>query len=154
MIYLDTSAIVKLYFKEEYSREVSEWVRMRNESIPLTPLHELELINAVKLKCFRNEMSAKQSEIILTNFGKHEMIGVFHRPQISWADMFFLATQLAGKHTESTGSRSLDIMHVAIALSIGALSFLTFDDRQSKLASIAGLPLEECGNRNQRLRGN
>jgi hypothetical protein len=35
-------------------------------------------------------------------------------------------------------------MHVAMALSIGAVSFLTFDDRQSKLALIAGLTLEKC----------
>ena len=145
MIYVDTSAIVKLYVKEQYSREVSEWIRMRNESIPLTPLHELELLNAVKLKCFRNEMSAEQSQIILINFGKHEMIGVFRRPQISWADMFSLAVQLSGEHTEDTGSRSLDLMHVAMALSIGSRSFLTFDDRQSRLALIAGLTLENCG---------
>ena len=146
MIYADTSAIVKLYVREEYSREVSEWIRMRNESIPLTPLHELELINAVKLKCFRNEMSAKQSEIILTNFGRHERIGVFYRPQIGWADMLSVAMQLSGKHTETTGSRTVDIMHVAMALSIGAVSFLTFDDKQSKLALIAGLTLEKYEN--------
>ncbi len=145
MIYVDTSAIVKLYVKEEYSLEVSEWIRRRNESIPLTPLHELELINAVKLKCFRNEMSAKQSEIILTNFRKHETIGVYHRPIVSWAEVFSLAMQLSGKHTENTGSSSLDIMHVATALSIGSLSFLTFDDKQARLALIAGLTLEKCG---------
>lgn len=46
MVYVDTSAIVKLYVREEYLRGVSEWVRTRNESIPLTPRHELEFINA------------------------------------------------------------------------------------------------------------
>ena len=142
MIYADTSAIVKLYVREEYSREVSEWIRTRNESIPLTSLHELELINAVKLKCFRNEMSERQSDIVLTNLSKHEKIGVFHRPQINWTDMFFLAIQLSGKHTKNTGSRSLGTMHVAMALSIGAVSFLTFDNRQSRLASIVGLTVE------------
>jgi predicted nucleic acid-binding protein len=35
----------------------------------------------------------------------------------------------------------LDILHVASALSIKAKQFMTFDDRQSKLASLAGLRL-------------
>lgn len=89
-------------------------------------------------------MSGKEAEIILSNVGKHGRIGVFYRPQISWADSFVLAMDLSMKHTENTGSRSLDIMHVAMALSIGAVSFLTFDERQSKLALLAGLRLENC----------
>ncbi len=139
---MDNSVIVKLYVREEYSREVSDWVGSTNESIPLTPLHELELINLVKLKCFRNEMSREESEIILSNIGKHMRMGVFHRPQISWADSFVLAADLSRRHTDNIGSRQLDIIHVAIALSIGAVSFLTFDERQSKPALIAGLKLE------------
>ena len=152
MVYVDTSAIVKLYVREEYSREVSEWVRLRNESIPLTPLHELEFINTVKLKRFKKEMSGRQAESILTNFVRHEKLGVFHRPPINWAAMFSLALQLSGEHTPETGSRSLDIMHVAMALSIGASSLLTFDDGQSELASLAGLKLEKCRSRSDRPR--
>jgi predicted nucleic acid-binding protein len=144
VIYVDTSVIVKLYVREAYSLEVSDWIRSNNQSIPLTPLHELELINALELKCFRNEMSGEEVETILTNVGKHEIKGVFHRPQINWADAFVLAMDLSKKHTEKTGSRSLDIMHVATALTIGADRFLTLDERQSKLALIAGLRLENC----------
>lgn len=142
MNYVDTSVIVKLYVREKYSREVSDWIRSKNESIPWTPLHELEFINAVKLKCFRNEMTGMESEIILANIGKHEKRGVFHRPRISWPDSFALAVELSRKHSENTGAGTLDIMHVAMALSIGAASFLTFDEKQSKLASVAGLSLE------------
>ncbi len=144
MIYVDTSVIVKLYVREEFSRKVSDWIRSTNEPIPLTPLHELELINSVKLKCFRNEMSRDEAEIILSNVGKHGRMGVFYRPQISWADSLVLAMELSMKHAENIGCRSLDIMHVAMALSIGAASFLTFDERQSKLALLAGLRLENC----------
>jgi hypothetical protein len=37
------------------------------------------------------------------------------------------------------GVRSLDILHVAIAMSLGARTFLSFDDRQRALATRAGL---------------
>lgn len=144
MIYVDTSVIVKLYVREEYSQAASIWLRRHDEAIPLTPFHELELTNAVKLKQFRNEMTKGQIEVVLTRFNEHEREGIYYRPQIHWANAFTLAVALSRKHTEKTGSRSLDIMHVALALSISATGFLTFDERQSKLAIAAGLRVEDC----------
>ena len=52
MVYVDTSMIVKLYVKEEYSRDTSNWLKENDEAIPLTSFHELELINAIHLKQF------------------------------------------------------------------------------------------------------
>jgi predicted nucleic acid-binding protein len=53
--------------------------------------------------------------------------------------MFERAQALAGKHTARLGVRSLDILHVAVALEIQAESFLTFDRRQARLARAEGL---------------
>ncbi len=39
-------------------------------------------------------------------------------------------------------SRTLDIMHVAMALVIGAKEFVTFDGRQGALAKQAGLTVK------------
>ena len=144
MIYVDTSAIVKLYIREEYSRGVSSWLRERDEAIPFTPFHELELTNAIRLKRFRSEMTDEQAEIVLTRVNEHERKRVLYRPQIHWADVFTLAIHLSRKHTETIGSGSLDIIHVASALSMRADGFLTFDERQSALAAAAGLKIEGC----------
>ena len=57
MLYVDTSVIVKLYIKEEYSLEISHWIRENNEAIPLTRFHELEFTNTLYLKQFRTEMT-------------------------------------------------------------------------------------------------
>jgi predicted nucleic acid-binding protein len=143
MIYVDTSVIVKLYIREEYSREASNWLRTQDEAVPLTPFHELELTNAIKLKRFRREMTGEEAEIVIKRFSEHERRGVFYRPQIHWANAFALAIDLSTKHTEDIGSRSLDIIHVASALSMKAGGFLTFDERQSKLAIAAGLRIED-----------
>jgi len=40
-----------------------------------------------------------------------------------------------------TGARSLDIMHIAAALSIKAEKFLTVDGRQTEVARLAGLTI-------------
>jgi hypothetical protein len=48
-------------------------------------------------------------------------------------------------NTANTGSRSLDIIHVASALALKANRFLTLDDRQSELASMVGLKVVTKG---------
>ena len=141
MLYVDTSIIVKLYIKEAYSLEASNWLKKNNEPIPLTGFHELEFTNALYLKQFRSEINLDERRLILSKFDEHEKKGVFYRPGLDWPEIFFKAMDLSKKHTADIGSRTLDILHVASALSIRAERFLTFDDRQSELASIAGLKI-------------
>jgi predicted nucleic acid-binding protein len=144
VLYVDTSVLVKLYIKEEYSLEVSHWIKRNNEAIPLTRFHELEFTNAIYLKQFRTEMTNEQALLVLSKFDEHQGRGVYYRPQINWTDAINLALDLSQNHTKATGSRSLDILHVASALAIKANRFLTLDKRQSALAGLAGLTIEDC----------
>jgi predicted nucleic acid-binding protein len=144
VLYVDTSVIVKLYIKEEHSEDASNWLRRNNEAIPLTSFHDLEFNNAIYLKQFRDEISIDEVRLIMSKFDEHERKGVYYRPQLNWTDTFKYAVDLSKNHTGTTGSRTLDILHVASALSIKAERFLTFDDRQSELASLIGLEIEDC----------
>jgi len=144
VLYVDTSVIVKLYIKEEYSLEVSHWIRKNNEAIPLTRFHELEFTNAVYLKQLRTEMTKEQVLFVLSKFDEHQRRGVYYRPQINWVDTINLALDLSQSHTKTAGSRSLDIIHVASALAIKANRFLSLDKKQSALADLAGLTIENC----------
>jgi predicted nucleic acid-binding protein len=139
---VDTSVIVKLYFKEEYSQDISIWLKENNEAIPLTSFHELELINAIQLKQFRSEIIPDQTRLIISRLEEHEISGIYYRPQLNWSAIFIHPKDLSKKHSASIGSRSLDILPVASALSINADRFLTFDDRQTRLAELAGLTIE------------
>jgi predicted nucleic acid-binding protein len=144
MIYVDTSAIVKLYIKETDSLSISEWLKNNNEPIPLTSLIELELINALKLKQFRKEISNEDFEKINLKLREHEERGVYYRPSMDWIGVFNYAFDLSKKHTANIGSRSLDILHVASALFLKKDIILTFDERQAQLSSVAGLKIEKC----------
>jgi predicted nucleic acid-binding protein len=139
---VDTSVIVKVYIKEKYSWATSGWLKQNNESIPLTSFHELEFINAIHLKQFRTEITLAETQLIMSRFEEHEKNGIYYRPPLNWPDIFINAIELSRKHSASIGSRALDILHVASALSIGADRFLTLDDRQTRLATLAGLKLE------------
>ena len=142
MIYVDTSVIVKLYIKEKYSRKVSHWLRENDEAIPLTNFHVLEFMNALHLKRFRQEISHFQIQQVLSKFDEHQEKGVYYQPQVNWTETLEYAHDLAQKHTSKTGSRTLDILHVASALAIKAKRFLTLDERQTQLASLASLQIE------------
>ena len=139
MVYVDTSVIVTLYVKEEYSRKAADWIRNNDESIPLTPFHELEFSNAVNLKLFRKELTETEAELIFSRLIEHQQRGVFYQPLINWPEIMPRSIALSKRNTPVLGSRSLDIVHVALALSIRANRFLTFDERQSRLAAAVGL---------------
>lgn len=142
MIYIDTSAIVKLYIREPDSQDVSKWLTKNNEPVPMTRLIELELINAFKLKGFRKEINNDDFQNICRRLKDHEEKGVYYRPQLDWFVVFSNTLELSKNHTSKIGSRSLDILHVATALFLKADKLLTFDDRQGQLARLAGLNIE------------
>ena len=143
MLYVDTSIIVKLYIKEKHARKVSNWLRNQNEAVPLTSFHELEFTNALYLKQFRSEITGDQIRYVLEKCEEHEKKGVYYRPLLNWIDVWNVAMDLAKKYSSHIGSRSLDILHVASALTIKSDRFLTLDIRQSKLASQAGFKIEK-----------
>ena len=49
------------------------------------------------------------------------------------------AGEISRTQTPTLGCRSLDVIHVATALELGLRHFVTFDDRQRKLARATGL---------------
>jgi predicted nucleic acid-binding protein len=53
-----------------------------------------------------------------------------------------LAETLSKRHTMTGGHRSLDVLHVATALHLGAREFLTFDANQRKLATAEKLKVK------------
>jgi len=141
MIYIDTSVIVKLYVREQYSFEVSNWIKKNNKAIPLTRFHELEFTNAIELKSFRSEINERQKDWVHSAFDDHKKIGIYYYPVINWTETWDIAIDLSGIHTRLFGSRSLDILHVASAMTMKAQHFFSLDSRQAKLASAAGLSI-------------
>ncbi len=138
-VYLDTSALTKLYYPEPESAPLSLWIQGTEQAILFTSLHEVELKNAIGLKVFRGEMSEGEREQLNAAIGIDLRSGVLSRLMPSWGQVFSEALALSQKHTPESGSRSLDILHVAIAVTAGCTHLLTFDHRQRDLAAKTGL---------------
>ncbi len=95
----------------------------------------------MRLKVFRKEMAEKELDDALANLRADIASGVFVRPRYDLESVFRMAEELSAKFTSSIGCRSLDVMHVGVAVVIGAKHFVTFDVRQAKLAKKAGLSI-------------
>jgi hypothetical protein len=58
---------------------------------------------------------------------------------LAWTEVLAKADELSEDHTSSLGVRSLDLLHVAAAVTLGAKTFITCDERQLMPARAAGL---------------
>jgi len=61
------------------------------------------------------------------------------RVTVRWPVTFRATLKLSEQHAETTGTRSLDILHIASAKALRMKEFATFDSRQRALAEAVGL---------------
>jgi predicted nucleic acid-binding protein len=142
VIYLDTSALVKLYVLEAGSEFVQSCLSEQDDPLPIWELQEAELANALHLKVFRNEWTDAEAELQIEHFHSRKQRGLYVFPEIDRVELIREFHRLS-RETPRTGCRTMDIFHVACALQIPSCRFLTFDGRQGKLARMAGQGAED-----------
>ena len=138
--YCDTSFLVSLYTPDENSQAAAAEARRRTTTLFISPLGESEFTNALQLRVFRKELTKAEASAAYALIQKDLAAGVYAVQPVS-ATVFDTAKRVSLKHTAGIGSRSLDVLHVAAALAMGADILLSFDDNQRKLAEAAGLRL-------------
>ncbi len=138
MIYLDTSALLKLYFLEDESELVQQYVMQQSDPLPIWELQQFEILNAFRLKVFWGEMTGSDAEKLVEMFDRRMSNGQYYCPEIDRSELMLTFRSLT-KRTPDTGCRTMDILHVACALQLAPELFISFDDRQRNLAKGAGL---------------
>lgn len=135
-LFLDTSALVKLYVQEEETAELSAFIRRCQSPLPYTSLHELELTHALERRKNDREMTSAEVGLIRKLIEQDLRSGVLFRPEINWPAAFARAIDLLRHHA---GLRSLDALHVGCALNLAANRFVTYDRRQAVAAAAEDL---------------
>ena len=139
MRYFDSGVLLKLYLPEFRTPEASQHFRQAPVLVPFTPLHGVEVRSALRQKVGRGEISAAECARLLQAVDSDLASGVYSTPTIGWPDVYLEAETLSAAHTVSTLCRSLDILHVALAVVLGASELCTFDVRQARMAKAAGI---------------
>ncbi|MCB1226632.1 MAG: type II toxin-antitoxin system VapC family toxin [Verrucomicrobiales bacterium] len=139
MTYADTGFVCSLLAPDANTAAAVK--RMRSQKLPLawTWLHEVEFRNAARLRVFQNEMSQAEADRTLQTQLADLAAGVYSRLLPDQTALLSETERLSAQHSARIGTRSLDVLHVAAALVLGATEFLTFDKHQAKLAKAAGL---------------
>lgn len=138
MIYLDTSAFLKLYIREPGSQEVQDLVIAQDHPLPVWDLLEAEFTNALRLKAFWQDITPAQAAAQIGLFQQRKQQGFYHVPEIDRGGLLAAFRRLS-EETPRLGCRTLDIMHVACATLLAPDTFVTFDAQQRALALQAGL---------------
>lgn len=138
-IYVDPSALLKLYLHQPESAAMSAWRAKTKGPLPITHHGRVEVINAICLAAHRRDISAEAMTDTLASFEEDFTAGLYRQADLLWRATLNRAAELSRTHSARLGTRSLDVLHVASALELELRIFVTYDSRQEQLAHGVGL---------------
>lgn len=139
MIYPDTSFLVSLYLNDANGDAATAFAEENGGPFAVSPLVRIEMSNAFRLWQFRKILTPAKVRSVFRDVAEDIASGFLKETPIAWSDLLVEAEKLSSNFTPKTGNRTLDILHVAAALALGAKRFLSFDQRQRTLAESVGL---------------
>ena len=123
MVYLDTSVAVPLFVPEPASDRVAAWFAGCSDTIVAGDWIVTEFASALSLKERRREITTLQAQAVWSEFEAFCGTGLRLTPVTRKA--FAEAARMLRDAT--TGLRSGDSLHLAIALEVGVASLVTAD---------------------------
>jgi predicted nucleic acid-binding protein len=137
IVYADASFLVSSYTGDAHSIEADN-MRALLSTILITPFVRVEVCAALHQQVFQKRVSLAQANTAWQDFEQDGDHGTLTRIDFPLA-AFNLTVEIAKRFVPTLGVRTLDSIHVACALELGAEKFWTFDDRQVRLAQAVGL---------------
>jgi predicted nucleic acid-binding protein len=139
VIYVDPSVLIGSLIKDANTERGMKLLSSAKSPFVLTEWVNLEILNALELAEFRQPAQSATVVRARTRLKELQGDGFWVSIETDLIRTFQRAQGLSRAHSRVIGCRSLDILHVASAIEIGAKIFWTFDGRQKELARQAGL---------------
>jgi len=137
--YADSSFLVSLHRADSFHHAANTFLAKNAFTLAYTPLHRIEVRNALRNATAAGNLTKPECATAFRQIEEDLRDGLLVLEQVEWTGTFRRADQLSEKHAARDGQRTIDLLHVAIAIECGAETFLSFDQRQRKLAKAAGL---------------
>lgn len=141
----DTSFLCSVYREQAFSDEADRIFAATLKPIPVSTLLLFEFRQSVRLQIFLHAkdrtkgFTKNEGDAMLRDLRADLASGIISVVPVDWTEVHNLAEILSAKHTESSGHRFADLLHVATALQLGAENFLTFDANQRAMARAEGM---------------
>lgn len=149
--YADSSFILRLVVRETDSESViAAYRRIGKPPLFFLPLHALEVRNAILARAFHQRRSVVSSERRQVSRERDVALGRLEKfisrrtlldVVLDMDVVFAQAGDLSRAHTQRLGTRAIDLLHVAAAMTLESEVFLTADTRQLELAKAEGFPV-------------
>jgi len=140
--YADTGFLMSLYGRDANSSRAVALVARQKPVFFLTEFGEVEFANAVERLLFPYRGGAtwtpREAQAVRSRLEQHVDAGVFQRRPVP-SEAWQTAIRLSRQYTARLGTRTLDVLHVALAMGLQPDVFFTFDRRQWRLAKAVGL---------------
>ena len=137
--YADSSFLVSLLRVDSNHEAAMRYMAECGETLAFNPLHRVELRNALRNAQAFGQITENERRLAFRRIEQDLQARLLIYTRVSWTDVFRLADELSDKHSGKEGQRTIDLLHVALALECGAKTFLSFDRRQRSLAKAANL---------------
>lgn len=139
--YADTSFLLSCYLPDANHAAAAAHARTwkKPPHLPLTPFGAFEFNNTLRRLLHRGVLQPADLPAVARMVRGDLANGVLLDSPLEawrWIDV---AEQTSRQITPRTGTRALDVLHLAQARMRGAKIFLSFDKNQRKAASLAGL---------------
>ena len=140
--YADSSFLVSTLRKDANHEAAMRYMAQTMPTLAFTPLHRLEVAHALRVSAERGEITHGELRTMLRQLEDDLDAGLLVLSPVEWLGVFRSADELSEKHAAKDSVRTLDVLHVALAVESGVKTFLSFDQRQRKLAKAAGLKVK------------
>ena len=140
--YPDSSFLVSLSRDDANHDAAMRYMAHSLQTLAFTPLHRIELFNSLRVAAARGEINQSELQAAFRKIDGDLRDGLLVHTPVGWTDVFRCADELSDQHAAADGQRTIDLLHVALALESGAKLFLSFDQRQRTLAKLAGMKVK------------
>ena len=137
--YADSSFLVSCYLPDANTARAKAYLQSAGMPLVFTALQALEVGNAFELGVFRGLFPTANAAAAWANLNQDLHSGRVVKTAVNWPLAFRIASALSKRHSATVGTRSMDILHVAVARVLRAVEFISFDSRQRTLALVLGL---------------
>ena len=146
---VDTSALVRLAWREAKTDQLIEAFRgLGRPPLVVSDMVLLEAETAIRAKAFQEKSGLgrgmhaavnRTMKAALKRLQDMRERGLILKADTDWVEWMRYSRLLTKKWAESHGARTMDILHVAFALSTRCDSLFTCDERQALVAQGEGL---------------
>ena len=141
IVYSDTSFLISYLHEDDANHAPARALagKFSSDDFVICEVHLLELPAALRAATHRDAVPVPVARRIINRFDRSVTGKMFLRKPVDMADSVAMARSLGESHGWRERHTTFDLWHLAAAWSLSAGAFLTFDQRQGKLARLLGM---------------